>query len=202
MTPPLRTITVLGAGSRGLAVCLLAARAGYPTVLEDISGQREDLARDRIRALAASQARAEGLSSGQVEEWLDRVKPENSLDRAVANADLVIEAVPDDLETLVEVYTLIDKAAPPGCVFASTTPAFSIAEIAALTYRPAQVLGMRFPALPVQSQELVMVIGRETSEETVCRTEQVGLRMGKKLSRVQESPGPAVFRLQEHGTRS
>ena len=175
----IRTITVAGAGAKGREVAAAAARAGYRTILEDISGQVIDLALDEIRRLAG-------------EEALARIEPERALDRAAAEADLVIEAVPDDMETKIEVYTLLDRAAGPHCIFASATSSLSITEIASLTYRPSQVLGMHFPS---NTKLLELVWGLETSHQTLAAAEQVGLRLGREVVRVKESPGLIAGRL-------
>lgn len=172
----IETITVLGAGTMGREIASLAALAGYRTILEDISGQVIDLALDEIRRTAGDKA-------------LARIEPERALDRAAAEADFLIEAVPDDMETKIEVYTIADRAAGPDCLFASTSSSLSITEIASLTYRPAQVLGMHF-AIPASKAKLLeLVAGLETSAETVAAAEQVGVRLGKQVVRVKESPG-------------
>ncbi|MBI3697997.1 MAG: 3-hydroxyacyl-CoA dehydrogenase [Acidobacteria bacterium] len=175
----MRTITVAGAGAKGREVAAATARAGYRTILEDISGQVIDLALDEIRRLAG-------------EEALARIEPERALDRAAAEADLVIETVPDDMETKIEVYTLLDRAAGPHCIFASVTSCLSITEIASLTYRPSLVLGMHFSS---NAKLLELVRGLETSLDTLAAAEQVGLRLGREVVRVKESPGLIAGRL-------
>ena len=136
MSTAIRTIAVVGAGPLGQLLAGLVAKAGYRTILEDLSGHwRGPLA---------------GVEVGQ------------DLERVAGEADLILEAAPDDFETKFEVYTLIDRTAPPRCIFAPTSPAWPVAEIASLTYRGPNVLG-----LWVQPAGFELVKGPETSEETL-----------------------------------
>ncbi len=136
-----RTVTVVGAGPTGRRLASLALQAGYRTLLEDLSGQWvERLAQDPV---------------------LRGVELVRELEPAAAAADLILEAAPDDFESKFEVYTLLDRAATPGAIFAATSSAWPVAEIASLTYRPEKVAG-----LWVWEDRLEAVRGPETSEET------------------------------------
>lgn len=195
MTDPIRTITVVGAGATGRGAAYLAAQAGYRTVLEDISGQMIDLALDDIRKTAEEAVQAGRLTPGDARVLLGRIEPERELHRAAAEADLVIEAAIDDMDTKVEVYTILDRAAAPRCLFASTTSSMSISEIASVTYRAPQVLGMHFPDPVVGTKLLELVKGLETSEAALDAARQVGLRMGREVVVVKEAPGFIIGRL-------
>ena len=184
---PVQTITVLGAGALGRQIAYLAARASYRTILDDISGQIIERALDEISEMAEAEVRSGRLDSAEVEALLGHIEPEKALDHAAAEADFIIEAVPEDLETKIEVYTLIDRAAPPHCVFAGATSAWSVAEVASLTYRAPQVLGMRFAEPVLAARLLGLVKGPETSADAVAVAAQVGLRLGKEVVVVQES---------------
>lgn len=137
----IRTITVVGAGPVGRRLAARTRRAGYRTILEDLSGQWVD-------RLAADPA-------------LDGVEIARDLPVAASTADLVLEAAPDDLETKLEVYTLLDRIALPHAIFAPTSPAWPVSEVASLTYRAPLVVG-----LWVREDDLEAVRGPETSEET------------------------------------
>ncbi len=168
----LRTIVVLGAGAEARSIAYLAAKAGYRTILEDLSGQMAGAAMEEIRA-RAQEERAEDL--------LERLETGTAIDEAAGRAELIIEAAPDDFETKTEIYTLIDRASPPGCIFAATTSMVPISEIAALTYRAPQVLAMRFSDPIVEAKRLEIVRCPETSDETVQAAGEVGRRMGKQV---------------------
>jgi 3-hydroxybutyryl-CoA dehydrogenase len=140
----IRTIVIVGANAIGCRLAGQLAGAGYRTILEDLSGQY------RGQALAG-------------------VEVARDLHRVAAEADLLLEAAPDDFETKFEVYTLIDRAAPPRSIFASTSPAWPVSEIASFTYRSAQVLG-----LWVQPDDRLEVVpGPETSAATLEAVNQV-----------------------------
>lgn len=188
MSKRVQTITVLGAGGAGRAVAYLSALAGYRTILEDLSGQVAGAALAEIRVAAAEELQAGRLLPADAAALVARLESGKALERAAAQADLIIEAAPDDLETKIEVYTIIDRAATPRCVFASISP-LSITEIASLTYRAAQVLGMRFAGPPRQAKLVELVRGLDTSDAALAAVEQVALRMGKEVVLVRESPG-------------
>ncbi len=170
----------------GRSIAYLAAKAAYRTILEDLSGQLIGAAVGEIRATAQREAQDGLLSPTGVAVLLARVEPESVIYEAAGRADLIIEAAPDDLETKTEVYTLIDRAAPPRCIFAATTSAMPISEIASMTYRMPQVLAMLFsdPIVPAQRLEILKSAG--TSEESVEAARQVGIRMGKQVVVVEE----------------
>ena len=191
-----KTITVVGAGAMGRGIALAAAAAGYSTVLEDISGQMLDAALAEIRAYLD-----EGVGGGQMtgadgEATLARIRPETVLHNCVRGADLVIEAVPEDMETKIEVFTQLDQAAPPHTIFASTSSSLSVTELASVTYRSGQFLGMHFlpPAHKTRLLELVRAL--ETSEQTLEAVEAAGRRMGRETVRVRESPGLITSRME------
>ena len=189
MSERIQTITVLGAGSTGRGVAYLAAQAGYRTILEDISGQAIDLVLAQIGQMATQQVQAGHVDAQEAEAILRRIEPERALENAAAEADLILEAVSEDMETKIEVWTIVDRASGPHCLFASTTSSFSITEMAAVTYRAPQFLGMHFAHPVLEASLLELVRGLETSEETLAAAEQVGLGMGKTVVRVKESPG-------------
>ncbi len=184
-----KTIAVVGAGQMGRGIALAAAAGGYQTVLEDISGQMVEKALAEIRA-TLDEAIARGKTTrAEADGALARLRPETMIHAAVREADLIIEAVPEDIETKIEVFTQLDPAAPPHTIFASNTSSLSITEMASVTYRPKQFLGMHF-FNPVHKMKLLeLVRGLETSPETMDTAEAVGRRMGKEPVRVRESPG-------------
>ena len=108
---------------------------------------------------------------------------------SMRDADLVLEAVPEDLDTKIEVFTQLDQAAPPHTILASTSSSLSITEMASVTYRASQFLGMHFSHPAHRTRLLELVRGLETSEQTLDAAEAVGQRMGKETVWVRESPG-------------
>ena len=181
MAGTIESITVVGAGDVGRGIALLAARASFRVVLEDIAGQM-DAALDYLRA---------GLDQAA----LARVRPERAIEDAVREADLVIEAAPEDMETKLELFTILDKSAPPRSILASTTSALSVTEIASITLRSERMLGMHFFPPVAETPLLEIVQGLETGEAALAAAEEVGRRMGKQTVRLKESPGFLTGRL-------
>lgn len=176
-----RTIAVIGAGTAGRSIAQLSALGGFSTVLEDILPASLRRAGNEIRA-ALDQALARGtITPAAANAALARIEYASSVEQAARAADLIIEAIPDEWESKNEIFTLLDKVAKPGTIFASTTLEFSISELAAVTYRAKKILGLRF-TLPIERPQLLEIVrGRETDDATVAACARVGERMGLKV---------------------
>jgi 3-hydroxybutyryl-CoA dehydrogenase len=164
----------------GRVAARMAARAGFHTILEDISGQMIEPALAEIRA---------SLTGDQ--ESFGRIRPFVNIEDSVRETDLVIEAVPEDMETKLEIFTVLDKSAPPNVWLASTTSALSVTEIASITLRSARTFGMHF----YNESLLELVRGLETSDEAMAAGEAVGQRMGLETIHVRDSAGFVIDRL-------
>jgi len=104
-------------------------------------------------------------------------------------SDFLIEAVPEEMELKLELYTLFDKFAKPNAILASNTSSLSITEMAEMTYRPELCVGMHF-FNPVPKMRLIEVVrAPKTSDDTIATCREVGRRMGKEVVVVKESPG-------------
>jgi 3-hydroxybutyryl-CoA dehydrogenase len=189
------TIAVIGAGTMGRGIAYAAALGGYRTILEDISAPMLEQGQAYIR-----QSLEEGVARGKVspqqkEHALAHLGGARSVEDACREADLVIEAVPEEMELKLEIFTLLDKFAKPGAIFASNTSSLSITEMAAITFRPEKCVGMHF-FNPVPKMKLLEVVkALETSEETIKACREVGRRMGKEVVVVRESPGFITSRI-------
>jgi 3-hydroxyacyl-CoA dehydrogenase len=109
-----------------------------------------------------------------------------TLEDAVRDADLIIEAVAEEMEMKIELFTIFDKFAKPGAILASSSPALSIADMASVTFCAERCIGMRFPAAAEGKNILELVCAPETSNETVATCREVARRMGKEINVVQE----------------
>ena len=190
-----KTITVIGAGTMGRGIAYAAALGGYRTILEDV--QPEQLA----QALAVIRTTLdEGIDRGKVTaqqkaETLARITTAGSVDVACREADLIIEAVPEDLEMKIDVFCILEKFARPGAIFATNTSSLSVTEIAAVTSRPERCIGLHF-FNPVPKMKLLEIVrALETSEETIAACREVGARMGKEVVVIRESPGFITSRI-------
>jgi len=189
MTREIKTIAVIGAGTMGRGIAYASVFGGYATVLEDISAKMLEESLCWI-----TQAFAEGVSRGKVDANIrDRaaglLSTANSVQDAIRDADLIIEAVPEEMEMKMELFTIFDKFAKPETIFASNTSSLSISDMSELTVSRDRCIGMHF-FNPVPKMKLIEVVKTPfTSESTVAACIEVGQRMGKEVVVVQESPG-------------
>ena len=188
-------IAVIGAGIMGRGIAHVAALGGLNTVLNDVSIDLLEKAKNRIRQDLQKAIEIGKVTDAEMDATLARLALESDITRAVANADLVIEAVPERIELKLDVFARLDRACAPHAVLASNTSALSITEMAAATKRPQQFIGMHF-FNPVHKMKLVEIIrGLETNDETFAVAEAVSKRMGKETVEVKESPGFVTSRI-------
>jgi 3-hydroxybutyryl-CoA dehydrogenase len=189
MNPEIKTIAVIGAGTMGRGIVYAAAFGGYTTVLEDISSQ---MLEESVRWITKSFE--EGVTRDKVDakirdRALSLITTANSVQDAIRDADLIIEAVPEEMEMKMELFTIFDKFAKPHAIFASNTSSLSISDMSDLTVSRERCIGMHF-FNPVPKMKLIeMVKTPLTSQNTVDVCTEVGRRMGKEVVLVQESPG-------------
>ena len=187
-----RRIAVIGSGLMGRGIAYAAALGGFDTSLHDVSSAALDKAMAQIRADLD-----EGIARGKVQASeakaaLLRLAPLQDLD---ADADFVIEAVPEDIAVKLRLFARLDAVCRPDVVLASNTSGLSITEIAAATKRPARVAGMHF-FNPVPKMKLVEIVrGLDTSEDAIVTVAAVAERMGKESVVVRESPGLITSRI-------
>src|SRR5215813_411962 len=184
-----KTIGVIGAGTMGRGIAYAAALGGYRTILEDVMPETLEKGVAWIR-----QSLEEGVQRGKVEAAardaaLARIETSSSVENVCREADFLIEAVPEEMELKLELFTLFDKFAKPQAVLASNTSSLSVTEMAEMTYRPELCVGMHF-FNPVSKMRLIEIVkAPKTSEETIEVCKEVGRRMGKEVVIVKESPG-------------
>jgi 3-hydroxybutyryl-CoA dehydrogenase len=189
MNPEIKTIAVIGAGTMGRGIAYAAAFGGYTTVLEDISPK---MLEEGIRWIAKSFE--EGVARGKVDakirdRALSLIAAANSVQDAIRDADLIIEAVPEEMEMKMELFTIFDKFAKPHAIFASNTSSLSISDMSDLTVSRERCIGMHF-FNPVPKMKLIELVKTPlTSQSTVDICTEVGRQMGKEVVLVQESPG-------------
>lgn len=185
----IRSITVLGAGTMGLGIAHVSAAGGFSTILYDISRDILDRALEQLRKNLAQGVDKGKLSSAERDAALGRLRMETDFAPAVRDADLVIEAVPEELELKLATFRRLDELTRPTALLATNTSALSITEMAAATRRADLVAGMHFfnPAHIMKLVELVR--GLETSQETLGTLAEVARKMGKETVLVKESPG-------------
>jgi 3-hydroxybutyryl-CoA dehydrogenase len=184
-----KTIGVIGAGTMGRGIAYASALGGYRTILEDVMPEMLIKARAWIAQAFDDGAKRGKLAAEEAAAALKRISTVPSVEDACRESDFLIEAVPEEMELKLELYTLFDKFAKPDAVLASNTSSLSIAEMAEMTFRPELCVGMHF-FNPVPKMRLIEIVrGPKTSDQTIAVCREVGLRMGKEVVVVKESPG-------------
>ncbi len=193
--PEIRTIAVIGAGIMGRGIAQVAAMGGYPTILEDILPASLRRAETDIRANLEKGVELGKVRKDEAEAALGRLRYAGSVEEAARAADLVIEAVPEEIESKIEIFTLLDKICAPNTILASNTSSLSVTELASVTYRAPRIVGMHF-FNPVHKMKLLEIVrALETSQETIAAAAEVGRRMGKEVVVIRESPGFITSRI-------
>ena len=190
-----RTIAVIGAGIMGRGIAHAAALGGYRTILEDILPTALRKAGTEIRANLDKAVEIGKVTKDAADEAFGRLEYASSVEQAARQADLVIEAVPEEMESKIEIFTLLDKVSRPGTILASNTSSLSVTEISSVTYRAPKCVGMHF-FNPVHKMKLLEVVrALETDDETLAAAVDVGKRMGKEVVVIKESPGFITSRI-------
>jgi 3-hydroxybutyryl-CoA dehydrogenase len=190
-----RTVAVVGAGTMGHGIAQVAAMAGFRTTLTDAYADAIEPALARIRQnLDGGVARGK-IGRDEADAALQRIRGEGDLAASVADADLVVEAVVEDLAVKRRLFGDLDRMAPPGAILATNTSSLSVGAIAAATNRAPQVGGMHF-FNPVHIMRLVEVVRHDqTSDEVAQALCDAAAQMGKEPIVVRDSPGFASSRL-------
>lgn len=168
MATEIQTIAVIGAGEDGRQIASAALSAGYRTILEDVSDARLNQAVAWIAKVDAEAA--------------SRLVLARTVEEAVREADFIIEAVAEEMEMKIEMFTIFDKFAKPGAIFASTSRVVPIAELAAVTFCPERCIGIRFVPAAGEFDAIELLRTAQTSEHTAAMCRQVLRRMKKESS--------------------
>jgi 3-hydroxybutyryl-CoA dehydrogenase len=157
------TVAIIGAGPLGRSLALKAARAGFHVLLEDVMPHNLRHAQELIR----QQLGPEVLS----DEAGSPVSFVSTVEDAVRDADLAIDCVPDELESKLEIFCLLDRMAPPRTVLATPTTSLSIADLASCTYRPDRCVAIAHQAASLAEgavREILLRSTSRTSPETIA----------------------------------
>jgi len=191
----IKTVAVIGAGIMGRGIAHAAALGGYRTILEDLLPNALRRAETEIRGNLDKAVEIGKVTAGDANAAFARLEYAGSVEEAAREADLVIEAVPEEMESKIEIFTLLDKVCRPGTILASNTSSLSITEIASVTYRAKKCLGMHF-FNPVHKMKLLEVVrALETDDDTLASAVEVGKRMGKEVVVIKEAPGFITSRI-------
>jgi len=186
---PIETVAVCGAGgTMGAGIAIVAARAGFRTICYDVSSEALERAHRQTADFFGKSVERGKMSAADKDATLDRLTQTTSLDELAA-ADLVIEAVFEDLAVKRQLLAELNRVCPPHTIFASNTSTLSITEIAGASGRDDRVVGMHF-CLPAQLMKLVEISpGLNTSEETFQAAWTWCERAGQLPVKTQDKPG-------------
>ncbi|MCP1158325.1 MULTISPECIES: 3-hydroxyacyl-CoA dehydrogenase [Bacillus] len=191
----MKKIVVIGSGVMGRGIAYVSASSGFQTVLVDISDSQLKDAEKEISSIMHKGVQRGKLTANEVSGTWEKLHFSVSLAANAAEADLIIEAVPERLEIKRNIFEVIDQHAPPHCIFASNTSTMSPTEIGSFTGRPDRVLAMHF-FNPVHRMPLVEIVkGLETSDECVEYIRQTAAEMGKETVIINEFPGFVTSRI-------
>ena len=193
--PAVQTIAVIGAGIMGRGIAHASALGGYRTILEDILPAALRKAETEIRANLDKAVELNKVTAADADAAFRRLEYAGSVEEAAREADLVIEAVPEEMESKIEIFTFLDKICRPTTILASNTSSLSVTEIASVTYRARKCVGMHF-FNPVHKMKLLEIVrALETDDDTLATAVEVGKRMGKEVVVIKESPGFITSRI-------
>jgi 3-hydroxybutyryl-CoA dehydrogenase len=185
----MKKIVVIGAGTMGNGIAHTAAASGFDVTLVDVAHELVDRGMSTISSNLQRGVDKGKMTADEKQAVLGRIRAETDVVEAVRDADIVIEAIIENLAAKVQLFERLDKLTKPECILASNTSSISITRIAAATKRPEKVIGMHFMN-PVPVMTLVEVIrGIATGDDTWQRVEELAKKMGKTAIEVNDYPG-------------
>jgi len=185
----MKVISVIGSGTMGNGIAHVFALHGYQVNLVDVSSQALDKAIQMISKNLDRQVKKEVISDTQKNQAILNITSHTDMDAGIAEADLIIEAVPEELTLKLELFEKIDRSGSASSIIASNTSSISITRLASATSKPENVIGMHFMN-PVPVMKLVEIIkGYKTSDDTAERIYSLAEKIGKIPVVVNDYPG-------------
>lgn len=188
-------IAVIGAGTMGSGICQVLAESGHDVFLTEVSKELVQGGMLKIEKGYDRNVKKEKMTEEAKQAALARITSVEGVANLPKDLDLVIEAIVEYLDVKKKVFIELDRVCGPQTILATNTSALSISEIASVTSRPDQVVGMHF-FNPVPVMKLVEVIkGAATSEETFQTVYDLAVSLGKAPVEIKEAPGFVVNRI-------
>ncbi len=185
----IKRIGVIGAGLMGNGIAQAMAMKGKQVILQDITDEALSKARQKIEKSLGRLEKAGHITNDAVQETLNNITTTLSLEGACQESDLIIEAVPENLQLKKTIFEQLDQYAPEGVILATNTSELSVTSIAAATKRPDKVIGMHW-FNPAPIMKLIEIVkGIDTSDETVKAIEHVSEEIGKETVLVKDTQG-------------
>ena len=188
-------VTVVGMGTMGSQIGIVCARGGFRTSMVDASTELIEKGLNNIRSFLSNQVKKGKMTEEEKENILSLIITTTNLDEALSGADLMIEAVYEDIEVKREIFKKADAICPKEAILTSNTSTLSITEMGAVTKRAGRCIGTHF-LIPAALTPLVEVVrGMETSEETHDTVIAFLTKCGKETVTAVDSPGFVINRL-------
>ena len=191
----IRAVAVVGAGTMGAGIAQVCAQVGWDTRLYDTFPDGLQKGMDSIHTFWDKGIAREKTTQKQKSEWSANLSMFEDMTKAVADVDLVIEAVPEIMELKQDIFRQLEEIVPTHAVLATNTSGLQIGEIARATGCPERVIGMHF-FNPVPLMSLLEIVRHDScSDATVEAAQSIGSTMGKETILVRDVPGFATSRL-------
>jgi len=191
----MKNVAIIGAGTMGNGIAHVFAMNGFKVSLVDVSKDRLEQAIETIDKNLWRMVAKEKIDEAVKEQCIGNISTSTSIEDAVADCDLVIEAATENMDLKLSIFKTLDAACPPKCILASNTSSISITKIASVTKRADLVIGMHFMN-PVPVMKLVEVIrGYHTSDETTNTIMEMSKTLAKIPVEVNDYPGFVANRI-------
>jgi 3-hydroxybutyryl-CoA dehydrogenase len=188
-------VAVIGMGTMGSQIGIVTARSGFPTVMVDLSEELMAKGMNNIKSFMNGRIKKGKMTQEEMDKTLGLIKTTKDLSPALREADLVIEAVFEDLELKKEVFKKMDALCPKEAVLATNTSTLSVSAIAAVTSRPQKCIATHF-LFPAAATPLIEIArGLDTSDETHRVILDFFKKCGKEALTVADSPGFVINRV-------
>jgi 3-hydroxybutyryl-CoA dehydrogenase len=183
-----KRVGVVGCGLMGSGIAQVAAQTGYETTIQEVSQEILDKGLKKIEGFLVKGVEKGKVTEDQKNEALSRLKGTTNLED-LKDSDIVIEAVTENIEVKKEIFQTLDKLSPPHTLFASNTSSLSIKDMAGVTSRPGNFIGLHF-FNPVPLMKLVeIVVAETTSNDTLDVARKFTESLGKTVVTAKDTPG-------------
>ena len=190
----IQTVTVVGAGNMGSGIAQAFAAGGFRVTLNDVSAEAVAKGLERIRKPLEKRVAEGKMAQPELDALMARLAPQPDLAAAVADADMVVEAVFEDLKVKSELFAKLDTFAPTKTILATNTSSFYVKDVAAATKRPDRVVGLHFFFPAAINKLLEVVKGHATGAAAFDAAFAAGKKAGKSCIATADAPGFAVNR--------
>jgi len=185
----IKKIGIFGAGTMGSGIAQVVAHAGYDVCLMDLDEEILKKALGNIRKSMDRLLKAGKIEAEMIDQTISRINTTVDVEQTAAGADVVIEAIPEDLQLKKTLFKRLDELCQPHTILATNTSQLSITSIASATRRRNKVIGMHWFNPPVIMRLIEIVRGIETDDETVKTIEDLSHRLGKETVICKDSQG-------------